>query len=248
MRKEKVKKRELVGMKMILSVLAALKDTDRTSGVAGLPARVTALAAQAEEINALGETQTRPIQGPTAGRDALLQAMQDHALDVASAVALHATDAKLPELLRTVKISPGDFDGARVLHRPWFATRIANAAASVLPHLAPRVTEESLAELRTQIRDAEAAVAQPRRAIEARRLATRRIKAALEEAETTLAQIDRLIFPLRKTEPEFYAEYQSARRLLELPVPDTTPEEPAPGVAAPVAPAVPAAPVLAHAA
>jgi hypothetical protein len=234
--------REMVGVKMILSVLAALKTTDRTSGVAGLPARVTQLATQAEELNELGEIQLRPIQAPTAGRDALLQAMQDQALDVASAVALHAADAKLPDVLRTVKITAADFEAARVLHRPWFATGIANAAESVLPQLAPRVTVESLAELRAKIREAETAVAQPRRAIETRLLATARIKTVLKDAEATLAQIDRLVFPLRKTEPDFYAEYRSARRLLELPMQASTPVE----STAPVA--VPAAPTLAQAA
>ena len=225
-------------MKMLLSVLAALKNTNRTSGVAGLPARVTQLAAQAEEINALGEIQTRPLQGRTASRDALLQAMQDQALDIASAVALYAADAKLPEVLRTVKITAGDFEAARVLHRPWFAARIANAAESVLPHLAPRVTEDALGELRTKIRDAEAAVTQPRRAVETRLLATRRIKTVLREAEATLEQIDRLVFPLRNTEPDFYAEYRSARRLLDLPVQDATPVESTPAAAAPAAPAL----------
>jgi hypothetical protein len=233
-------------MKMILSVLAVLKTTNRTSGVAGLPARVTQLAAQAEEINALGEIQIRPTQAPTAGRDKLLQGMQDQALEVAGAVALHATDAELPDLLLLVKITAGDFDAARVPHRPWFATRIANAAESVLAQLAPRVTEESLAEFRTKIRDAEAAIAQPRRAIEARVQATRRLKVVFKEADETLTQIDRLLLPLQKTDPDFHAEYRSARRLLELPTQESSAA--ATAKASVKSSAAPAAPTMAQAA
>jgi hypothetical protein len=207
--------RLIVSLNMTRRVLTLLRTTDRTSGLAKLPPRVTQLGSLVEEINALGEAQTRPTQGTTEARDAVLKAMKEAALDLASAVALHAADAKRPELLRKVEIYGSDFDGLRLGQRPWLASRIVDTAASVLPALAPEVTAETLEQAREKISAAEAALDNPRIAISEKASATRRLETVFQEVAETLAQIDRLIFPLRKTEPDFYADYRAARRLLD---------------------------------
>lgn len=233
-----MKDAQTLQLNMILLVLATLRNTTRTSGVAGLRARVTRLQAEADEINTLGEAQTRATEGVTESRDAVLDTMKDAALDLASAVTVHATDAKLPDLLRTVDVNASDFDAMRLAHRPWLATRLVDAAESVLPLLAPAVTAETIADARTKVRAAEAALTAPREAIQSKTSATRRLTTVFKEANETLAQIDRLLFPLRKTEPDFYAGYVSARRILDRPTSGSAEESPsaaAQPTAAPVA-------------
>jgi hypothetical protein len=234
----------VVSLKMIRQVLKLLRTTDRTSGLAKLPPRVAQLGSLVEEINLLGEAQTRPTQIATEARDAVLKTMQEAVLDLASAVALHATDANRPELLRQVEVNASDFDGLRLVHRPWLATRIVDTAESVLPALAPDVTAETIAAAREKIRAADAALDEPRVAISAKASATRRLETVFKEAGKTLAQIDRLVFPLRKTDPEFYADYRAARRLLDRRSGGA--DEPAPEAAGPAA--APAEPAIARAA
>ena len=207
--------RLFVSLKMIRQVHTLLRTTTRTSGIAKLPPRVTQLGSLVEEISSLGEAQTRPTQGATEARDAALETMKEAVLDLASAVALHATDANRPELLRHARINASDFHALRLTHRPWLATRIVDVAEGVLPELAPEITAETIAEAREKISAAEAALDVPRVAISAKVSATRRLEVVFKEAAATLAQIDRLVFPLRKTDPDFYADYRAARRLLD---------------------------------
>jgi hypothetical protein len=212
-------------LNMIRLVVARLRTSDRANRIASLPARLARLSALVDEINALGEAQTRPTQSVTLGRDAALTAMQDAALDIASAVALYATDEKLPELLHLVDVTPSDFHNTRFLQRPWLANRIVETAESVLPHLAPHVTAETLKQARALIAAADNAVVEPRHAIEAKSSATRRLAAVFREAKEALTQIDRLVFPLRRIDPDFYADYQAARRVIGLPSSDVSPAE-----------------------
>lgn len=206
--------RQTLTLKMIHTVLATLRNTTQTSGIAGLPARVTTLANHVEEINALGEEQTRPVPAATAERDMVLERMKDAAIDIAAAVALYATDEKLPRLLEMVRVNEQDFDYTKLPHRSWLATRIVDAAESVLPQLGDRVTAETIAAARALIREAEAAMAQSRAAVEAKVAATRELRVAFQQAQETLTQIDRLLLPLRKTDPAFHAKYRSARRVI----------------------------------
>jgi hypothetical protein len=232
--------RQATAFRMIRAVLAMLQAANRTSEIPGLSARVDRLAAHADELNALGELQSRPTEAPTLARDAILKAMENAALDVGAAVALYAADAALPDLLHTAKLTATHFYNARVAQRTWLATRLVDAAESVLPHLAPHVTAASLTQLRELIRQAEEAVTQPRTAIAAKASATRRLAPVLAEARETLTQLDRLMFPLRLKEPDVYAEYRAARRIIgrssRQPAPAETPEATATEMSSPAAP------------
>jgi hypothetical protein len=200
---------------MLVRTLDFLRDSGQTSVVRGLPAFVARLAGHAAQLNALGEAQGRVTQGARLHRDRRLGELRDSALELAAVVAVYALEHRRLHLLPLVNVTPTSFNVARLDHKLWLASRIADAAASVLPEIEPfGVTAEMIAELREKIRDAHEVLDAPRFAILQRQSTTRQIASTLQAAAVTLAQIDRLLFPLRRSAPQFHADYRAARRVL----------------------------------
>ena len=204
---------------MYVAVGSTLQAAPESLGVAGLRAKLQLFLAQVAQIYRLAPLQAQTTRGRTARRDELSQGMIDLALDVASAVAAHADEHKLTELARSVEVSAGTFKRLRIPHRPILAQQILDAAQPVVADLAPgRVTADTLDELQAQIGLVKTWLDQPRSAIRAKSSATTQLAEAFREADALLErQIDRLVFPTRKTHPEFYADYQRARQVLDLP-------------------------------
>ena len=204
---------------MYHAVLALLQATDETGGIPGVPAQLSTLAARLAELDTLAATQLRLTAGKTARRDELLADMIETALDVANAVATHADAQKLTELARAVAVTPSAFARLRLLHRPWLAQQVHAAAQGVLPELATYgVTAATLAALQAKIESAKAGLDQPRSTIVEKSAATAQMLAVFREIDAQLeGQIDRLVFPLRKTSPKFHARYQVARQIAARP-------------------------------
>jgi hypothetical protein len=90
----------------------------------------------------------------------------------------------------------------------------------------------------------QANINQPRQTIVDKKAATEQLVAAFSDIDALLVeQIDRLLLPLRKTAPEFYARYRSMRMIVNAPgtrsdqatTPPATNATTAPAVTAPAA-------------
>ena len=204
---------------MYVATASTLQAAPESLGVAGLPAKLPLFLTKIARIYELVPLQTQTTRGRTARRDELAQGMIDLALDVAGAVAAHADEHKLTELARSVEVNAGTFKRLRIPHRPILAQQIHDTAQPVVAELAPNgVTVASLAELQAQIDLVKTWLDQPRSVIRAKSAATTQLAEVFREADALLErQIDRLVFPARKTHPEFYADYQRARQVLDLP-------------------------------
>lgn len=207
-----------------------LKHTTETSDIAGLPAVLTELSATIGEINAISVTQKALTEGKTARRNELIAEMREVALEVANAVGAHADAENLTEVLADVDVTPADFDRLRIPERPLLALRIHAAALAALPQ------HPAVPELKAKIEAVQVALSQPREAIAERRAATLRLADLFDTAERLLGRIDRMLYPLRKSSPQFYAKYRTTRKAYDL---SRAPEE-AETAVAPAAAAGPA--------
>lgn len=228
---------------MFGSVEELLMATTETGGIAGLPAKLTALTAKLTELQTLAGTQTQPTEGQTASRDQVLETLVDTALQVAGIVGAYAHEKALPDLAALVDVQRSDFDSVRLVQRPLLAQRVHDAAAGALKVLAhPGVTADTLAAFQTQIDAARVKLKQPRMIVVAKRAATTQLATAFRDIEALLTkQIDRLLLPLAKTSPGFYAQYRAARQIVNVPGGRSTPDPvtPAPSAATEMAPVSP---------
>lgn len=198
--------KQLAKLVSFVTTEKTLKNTTETSEIAGLPATLTELSAILGEINTLAATQNQLTEGKTARRDEMLAAMRELALEVANAVAAHADAQNLTEILPDVLVTPADFARQRIPERPLLAQRIHTAGVATLPQ------HPALPELKARIDAVREALTQPREAIAERRAATQQLAVLFDNADALLRRIDRMLFPLRKTSPQFYAKYLATRK------------------------------------
>lgn len=197
---------------------AVLKSNPEIASVTGLPAKVAVLSERIAEINALAGTQTQPLEASTARRDQIFEAMAETTLEVAGAVANVARDHTMPDLLQVVRVGRTAFRHLRRSHRIWIAQRVHDAALSVLDRLGVYgVTAETLATFLARITTASEGVHMPRTTVAAKKAATERLVSLFQATDTLLSEeIDRLVIRLRKVQPEFYAAYRTARRIVDV--------------------------------
>jgi hypothetical protein len=236
-------------MAMYGSVEELLKATSETSGIAGLPAKLTVLTTKLAELQTLAGIQTQPITGETTARDDVLESLIATTLQLAGIVGAYAHDQKLSDLAALVDVQRSDFDAARTGQRALLAQRVHDAAAGVVTPLAnPAVTAETLAAFQTQIDATRLKIKQPRMTIIAKRGATSELAGMFRDIDALLnEQIDRLVLPLRQTNPGFDARYDAARTIVNVPgsrnaqgpTPSATNATTAPAVTAPAATAAP---------
>jgi hypothetical protein len=145
--------------------------------------------------------------------------MISHTLDLAGIVLAVANEQQLTELAHEVNISRATFGRIRRSHRPWVAERVVEAARSAMSQLGTYgVTEETLTDLEARIDAANTGLKQPRATITARKAAGAQLAALFAEVDALLGgQIDRLVFPLRESNREFYVAYRSARSVVDRP-------------------------------
>lgn len=201
-----------------LAAEAVLKANPEIASVSGLPAKVAMLSEKIAEINALAGTQTQPIEASTARRDQIFEAMAEMTLEIAGAVANVARDHAMHDLLQVVRVGRTAFRHLRRSHRIWIAQRVHDAALSVLDRLGVYgVTAESLASFLARITAAAEGVHMPRTTVVAKKAATEHLVSLFQATDALLRdEIDRLVIRLRKVQPEFYAGYRSARRIVDV--------------------------------
>ena len=204
---------------MYRSVQGLLQVATETSEIAALPARLTAFVAQIATIDELDRAQNMPTHGRVEDRDAQLQELVEQTLELAGYAASHAKDHGLHDIAAQVNVSSADFRRLRITRRPGLAQQVCDAIVPFVGQLAGYgVTAETLTQFQTAIAAAKKAVTEPRATVSAKRTATATMAKAFVEADEMLAlHIDPLLFPLRKTHPEFYADYRGRREVLARP-------------------------------
>jgi hypothetical protein len=212
-------KRQKSKLASFIAVEAVLQADPEIASVPGLPERLAVLSAKVGEISSLAIRQTQPTEAGTLSRDQRLSSMVEMALSIAGIIRTMARAQNLQDLGRTVKVAAGAFRRFNPFDRVWLAQRIHDAGQSVVsPLSAYGVTVEVLATLQARIDAAREALEQPRVSVVARRVATERIEVLVREGASLLQEeIDRLVFPLRDSRPEFYARYRAARSVVDLP-------------------------------
>lgn len=201
---------------MYRAVKALLQVATETSGIAALPARLTAFVTAIATIDELDRAQNMPIRGKVEDRDARLEELIDQTLELAGFAVSYAREHGLHDLEEKVTVSPADFRNLRLTRRPGLAQQVHDALVPIVAQLAPYgVTAETLAAHQAAIDVATTAVTEPRATVTAKRTATETMAKAFAEADALLeTHIDPLLFPLRKTQPEFYAEYRARREVV----------------------------------
>ena len=225
---------------MYRAVKALLQVATETSEIAALPARLTAFVTLIATIDELDRAQNIPTHGKVGDRNARLDELIDQTLELAGFALSHARDHGLRDLEEKVNVSAADFRRLRVTRRPGLAQQVHDAIVPIAAPLAGfGVTAETLAAHQAAIDTATAALSEPRATVAEKRAATAGLVRAFAEADGLLeAHIDALLFPLRKTQPEFHARYRAAREVLARPGVISTPAasaEPAASSAAPPA-------------
>ncbi len=193
-----------------------LEDTPAATSVPGLPARLNLLRSKLHDINALACAQMEPTAARTARRDEVHAALATATLHVANALALHAATHGLVELAVIARVSPSTFVRARVSHRSLIARRILEAAQTERVALTEYgISDAVLAAFEALIEAAREGRDEPRVVIADRRATTLRLAALFREVDALLSeQIDRLLYPLHRTDPAFAARYLAARAVV----------------------------------
>jgi hypothetical protein len=204
---------------MYRAVKALLQVATETSGIAALPARLTAFVALIALIDQLDRAQNTPTRGKVGDRNTLIEALIDLTLELSGFAVSYAREHGLKDLEEKVDVSAADFRRLRVTRRPGLAQQVHDAIAPIATQLAAfGITAETLTAHQTAIDAAEAGLSEPRGTVAEKRVATAAMAKAFAEADELLeAHIDPLLFTLRKTHPEFYAEYRIRREVLDRP-------------------------------
>jgi hypothetical protein len=200
---------------MYRAVQALLQVATETNGIAALPARLTAFVTQIATIDELDRAQNMPTRGKVDDRDARLEELIDHTLELCGFATSYAREHGLHDLEAQVSVSPRHFGRLRLTRRTGIAQQVHDAMVPFVAQLAPYgVTAETLAAHQAAIDVAMNAVNEPRATVTAKRTATQTMAKVFAETDALLeTHIDPLLFPLRKTQPEFYAEYRSRRQV-----------------------------------
>jgi hypothetical protein len=179
-----------------------------------LPAASATLQTIIERIDLLAQQQAQRTEGDTALRDGAFAAMAETTFDVTGLASAFAHAHRLTELFHNLNITPRAFNRTRLMLRPNSAQHLHDVVHAEMPRLAAcGITAEVLADWQAKIDAATTLLMQPLAVAQAKRSATAQLAKEFREADALLThQIDRLVSPLRKTHPEFYAEYDAARR------------------------------------
>lgn len=205
------------------------------SGLKAFADGVTELGALVAEIEAQAATQTQPSGDADAKKEARL-ALAAYSVAIAGAVHAYATKNDLPDLAARTDYSETDLAKGRPADVISRNNDVLAAATENLAQLGDHgVTEEKLTKLGDLISAYRGAAPGPRN----RRTKVSAATGALDTAFDTLddlfkKQLDRLVLQFRADAPDFYAEYQAARVIVDNPgsrgdggTPPTPPSPPA---------------------
>ena len=173
------------------------------------------LAITNERIEEVGEEQKTGISGLAAGKKQLRTALNTAASDAARKLTSFAKLTNNPVLLGEVDYSLSDFRNYSDNAAREQAQVICNKANDYLSELASYgITEETQLILQNAINNFSEMMVAPRLGITNKKQATKQLKVLFKQAADALEKIDSAVELVRLTDPNFYAGYKSARKIV----------------------------------
>ncbi|HVS54006.1 MAG TPA: hypothetical protein VHD62_16750 [Opitutaceae bacterium] len=190
-----------------------------TASIAAFPGAYARFGAKLDEVETQAQLQLSRLRAVIEDRDQKQTAMVDAALALAGMALTYAHQNDLRPLGVEMEVTGGDFNRARPTLKVRMAQQVCDTVRPLVTALAAHgVTAAMVDDLQEKIDAANAALATPRQSTAERRAATAEIAAKLKELTAILQnQLDPLLHPLRKTNRSFYAQYQAARQIVNLP-------------------------------
>jgi hypothetical protein len=172
---------------------------------------ITGIAAQLE-ITALQS-------GAVANKDNLLGVLAPAANEVAAALHAYATETGDDELAAQVDLSVTDIAQGRPATVVARCTNIASLGSENLDSLSDyNITQAKLTALTKKIAAFEKQVPKPRQGVAKKAAANKAARRFLKQGRDLLnRRIDKLMVQFRETQPELYAEYRTARKIVNSP-------------------------------
>ena len=203
----------------------------------GIPAFAAAFASfdqSLETISTASLAQAQPLEATLARRDAANADAIEACVHAAAVVGGHAKRAGLPDLALQVRVTAAEFTRMRLAEQVRTCQMIHEVVQRVQPQLADvGFTAAELASLKAKVDAAVELLPSARLRVAEKRAATAELKRGLDAAVAILEhEIDPLLFPLRRTHPEFHKNYQAVREIVDTPGSRATvPVASAPGTA-----------------
>lgn len=174
----------------------------------GIHIIVTGIAAQ------LGITSKQ--SGAVSSKDALLITVAAAAHEVAAGIHAYAQETGDPELAAEVDFSVTDIATGRPAAVVARCTNIAALGAEHLDSLADyNITQAKLTALTKKITAFEKQVPKPRQSVARKAAANKAARRLLKQGRDLLnGRMDKLMVQFRETQPDLYAEYKTARKIV----------------------------------
>jgi hypothetical protein len=190
-----------------------------TADVVGYPVVFQSFCDALNNGEKLALTQGELVRATIDDRNKKIETMMDGALALAGIALAVVNPDKQSDLATKLRVTPGDFTRARLSQRVRQARQICDALRAAVPlEGAEAITPAMLDDLKAKVDAAEKALPNPRTQTARKRAATGEIAATLRDISDILtSQLDRILRPLRKTHPEFYKGYQTARKVVNRP-------------------------------
>ena len=186
----------------------------------GLPAFVSAFASFSEKLGLLEQhayNQNLALVGVSAVKDAKREVVADKGYAMASSIAAYAVISNEVSLINQMKISHWDLKASsrsRVLqHLDLILTSATEHVNDLGDFGVDQSTIDELQGLRDEL---DVLLSAPRNAIVERKVLTQQIKLLSKDIDALLKlQLDKLMVVLKADFPQFYAQYKSARIIID---------------------------------
>ena len=205
--------------RMFISVRGTLAGHESENTWTGIPALVTAVD-DLDAVIAGVATQlevTAMPNGAAASKKTALESLVAAAHEVAAAVHAYGTEAGNDELAAEVDFSPTDLAKGRPATIVARCTNIATRATENLVALADyKITQAKLTALTKKTAAYDGLVSKPRQGVAKKAAANAALPRLLKQGRSILTRrVDKLMVQFRESAPEFFAEYKTARKIVD---------------------------------
>ncbi len=207
----------------LVMILAVITVCNRYSAlwenVPGFRKNLENLLNRSEKIRKLGQRQIENSTGKTRDKQAVRELLVDAALQVAGAVRAWAADADNHEMLSAVKFSRSQLLHRRDVNLGQECQNILTTATEHSDALAEYgISPEKLQDLEAKIGAYNGALTKPRDNRVEVTAATEQLAKEVDAADFILAEkLDGLMEQFKASEPNFFAEYNASRNIIDRP-------------------------------
>ena len=192
------------------------QNTDIITTLPDFSTNLTNLKTTCDEIHVIIETQAADTSGTTADKNVLKENLILLAADTARKLVAFAKLTKNQKLLKEISYTESDLRHLPDTILPDTAKLIYDRAQANLTALAAYlITAESQTALLQAITDFKAVLASPRVEKISQEQATKQLAELFVAGDEALANMDAVVEIVRLTQPNFYAGYKLARKIIE---------------------------------